>query len=424
MIATKYKTNIFISIIGTIFEFYDFAVYAYLAPIISKLFFPSQSQIVGLISTFAVFATGFLIRPFGSIIFGHIGDKYGRRRALLISIFMMALPTVFIGCLPTYNKIGAFAPVLLVFMRLIQGLSAGGELTGSASYIYEIAPPKKRTFWCSFTASSSMGGVLLGSFTAMLISKILTPAIMSDWGWRVPFLLGFPLAILGIYMRVKINESPLFAKILELKKTYRLPTIEVMKTSLSGFIHTLMITLFTSIAFYLLFVWMPTYLQTFLSKPSVNALFINTITMFEIVVLIPFFALLSERIGRKRLALIGLISLLILVYPLFNLLIYGKPWTIFLVENIFVLCIACIYSVSWISLANFFSTAVRYSGLSMGFNFATSLFGGTTPLICTYLMYKTSILTIPAFYIMIACLLALPSFLAIKEPVAELDESI
>lgn len=417
-----YKKNILISVIGNVLEFYDFTVYAYLAPVISSLFFPLQDQISALISTFAVFAIGYFIRPFGGFVFGHIGDKYGRSKALLISIFMMALPTVLVGLLPTYDKIGIWAPISLVALRLAQGLSAGGELTGVASYIYETSPVKRRGFWCSFVASSSIGGVLLGSLSALLINSFLQPTAITNWGWRLPFLLGFPLAILGIWMRFKLKETPIFEEILKLKKTYAVPVINAVTNSLSGIKNVLMINVFVSVSFFLLFVWMPSYLQTFLGKTAVNSLSINTITMFTLILLIPIFGWLSDFTGRKRMALTGIIAILILVYPLFILLQHNNPWIIFFVETLFILCMCCVEGVLYVSLAEFFSPQVRYSGISIGYNISTSLLGGTTPLVCTYLIHKTSILTIPAIYIMIACLLALPSFFAIKEPVEEEEE--
>jgi MFS transporter, MHS family, proline/betaine transporter len=201
--------------IGNVLEWYDFAIYGFFAPVIAGLFFPSEDKLASLISTFGVFAIGFLMRPVGSVIFGILGDKLGRKRALEISVVMMAIPTTFIGVLPTYSHIGIAAPMLLTLLRLFQGASVGGEFTGSISFVVEHAPKNRRGFYSSWTIFSLLGGILLGSAIASLITNILPKEAVDEWGWRIAFLLGIALGLFGLYLRIGLEDPPDFKRLKE-----------------------------------------------------------------------------------------------------------------------------------------------------------------------------------------------------------------
>ncbi len=194
--------------VGNILEWYDFAVYGFLAPIIGPLFFPEDDTMAGLIKTYGIFAAGYLMRPVGGIVFGHVGDRMGRKKALQLSIAMMAIPTVLVGLLPVYAQIGPMAALLLIVLRLLQGISVGGELIGSMSYLVETAPPGRRGLNGSWSVCGGVAGILLGSLVATLLNNLLSPSAMNDWGWRVPFLSGVVIFAIGSWLRRSLVESP------------------------------------------------------------------------------------------------------------------------------------------------------------------------------------------------------------------------
>src|SRR5919206_3152691 len=213
--SPEYRKAITAGVIGNVLEWYDFGVYGYLVPTISALFFPSGDPLVSLLSTFAVFGVGFVMRPVGSIVFGIYGDRHGRRKALSAVIFVMALSTFAMGLLPTYAQAGVLAPALLVLVRLFQGLSVGGEFGGSTAYIVEFAPADRRGFLGSFQLVGVAGGFLLGSLTAALINSVLPEPDRLSWGWRLPFLFGIAVGIVGAYLRWRLDDTPKFTELEE-----------------------------------------------------------------------------------------------------------------------------------------------------------------------------------------------------------------
>jgi len=214
-----------------VLEWYDFALYGFFAPFIAKQFFPSDDQVSSLLATFGVFAVGFFMRPVGAVIFGILGDKLGRKRALEISVVMMAIPTTLIGVLPTHEQVGILAPILLTVIRLIQGVSVGGEFTGSISYVVEQAPypPGRRGFYSSWTVFSLLGGILLGSAISGLVTNILTPDQMLSFGWRLPFFLGIVIGVIGLYLRRGLDESPTFKRLKEAGQLSKRPIREALQ---------------------------------------------------------------------------------------------------------------------------------------------------------------------------------------------------
>ncbi|MCK4608540.1 MAG: MFS transporter, partial [Gammaproteobacteria bacterium] len=383
-VAASFKQNILAGVIGNVLEWYDFAVYAYLAPIMGALFFPKQDKVAGVISVFIIFALGYAIRPVGGLILGHIADKHGRKKALLISIFMMTIPTVLIGFLPVYHNVALMAPLLLVLLRMAQGVSAGGELTGSAVYLYEAAPPNRRGFWCSMVSSGSMCGVLLGSLVGFLLHAFLPHQLILSWGWRLPFLLALPLGLFGFWMRTSLKETAVFKQFLDSRTTYSMPIISMFKEELPAIIKVILINIFVAVAFYLLFVWMPTYLQLFVGKVPTNMLLITTIVMLVLIILTPISGWLSDKVGRRYLAIFGISAVLILTYPLFSIIISGDFGSILAAQLIFAFCIASLDGVLFVVTAGMFQPRLRASGLTLAYNIPTAFLGGTAPLVCTY----------------------------------------
>jgi MHS family proline/betaine transporter-like MFS transporter len=405
------KQKIIISIIGNILEWYDFTVFAFFAPIIGRLFFPAQNSVIALIKAFGIFAIGFLVRPIGGLLFGHLGDRYGRNKTLQLSIFMMTIPTVLIGFIPVYKHIGYLAPILLLVLRIIQGISAGGELMGSTSYVFEIAPQKRKGYWGSWVTTSSMAGVLMGSLIVTLFHAFVPYNFLLAWGWRIPFYLGSLLGVLGIIMRSRMTETPMFAEVQSAKEISKQPLVDVVVNEFPMIIQIVLINIFVSVAFYVLFIWMPSYLRTFMGKAALSALLINSAIMVMLIFLTPLAGILSDKIGWKKQALFSVFSVAIFAYPLFTLISSGKLWEIIIAEIIFVFFMCGIEGVLSAIMASIFSTKVRFSGLVIGYNFSTAIFGGTAPLLCTYLIHKTGSLMVPAIYLVLAAVVSIPAFI-------------
>ena len=291
---------------GNILEWYDFAVFGFLAPVIADQFFPAHDSLAGLIRVYGVFAAGYLMRPLGGMIFGHIGDRVGRKRALELSILMMALPTFLVGVLPTYAQIGTWAALLLILLRLIQGVSIGGELIGSISYIVEMAPPKKRGLHGSWTLFTATGGILVGSLLVTILRNTLGDEAMADWAWRVPFLLGIAIAGAGLWLRMGLPESDVFEARSD-PGTKQSPVVEALREASGPIAHLCVLLCLFAAGFYILFVWMPTYYADILEPPVPHAYAINSLAMVALLAVIPVAGALSDRFGRRRVLLTGMV---------------------------------------------------------------------------------------------------------------------
>ena len=280
-------------VIGNVLEWYDFGVFGYFAPIIGAQFFPSEDPMASLINAFGVFAAGYMMRPLGGVIFGHIGDRLGRKRALQLSVMMMAIPTTLLGLLPTHAQIGVAASVLLVALRLIQGLSVGGELIGSVSFITEISPPGRRGFMGSWTLVSAIGGSMLGSAVAAAAHGLLDDQSLQAWGWRIPFLAGILVGGVGLWMRRGLQETKDFERIKERGEVGTLPVLDALRGMPLRVLQLFALILMPGAGFYMLFVWWPTYLQKIVDPPVPHALMVNTLAMLVLMTLIPIFGWLS-----------------------------------------------------------------------------------------------------------------------------------
>ena len=379
-------------LVGNVMEWFDFAVYGYFASIIGTHFFPSENPSVSLIAAFGAFAAGFLVRPLGGLLFGRIGDLVGRKRAMVLSVMAMAIPTVLIGLLPTYQTIGIAAPVLIVLLRIIQGLSVGGEYTSSLIFLAEHAKPGHRArtaFWGMWGATS---GILLGSAIGALISGILTEEQLMNWGWRVPFLFGGLVAVTGYLIRRNIHATiPAGSSESPVKDTFGLYRWDVIKVALLnvGF----------GVSFYAAFVYAVTYIKTIDKLPEGVALDLNSISMVLLLILIPFTSWLSDKIGRKPLMIMGSAILTFAAIPLFHLLHATDPLTIFMGEFGFVLAIALIIGGLVAANVELMPSAIRCTGLAFAYNASIGFFGGTTPMVSAWLISSTGDPISPAYWV-------------------------
>lgn len=384
---------------GNILEWYDFAVFGFLAPVMSPLFFPASDAVAGLLKTYGIFAAGYFMRPLGGVVLGWIGDRLGRKRSLQISIFLMAVPTVLVGLLPTHAALGAGAALLLILLRLVQGISVGGELIGSAAYLVETAPPGKRGLTGSLSVSGAVGGILLGSLVVTVLTALLPEAAMSAWGWRLPFLFGAVIFGAGFWLRRHMPETEAFESTREEGGIRRNPVADVLRHHLPEVFHLVLILLLYASCFYTLFVWMPAYLQDFVEPPVDRALTINTLAMVVLVLTIPLMGWLSDRIGRRLALVLAIAAFLLLVYPLFQWIDTGRVGLVLAAQLIFAVIVAGIQGPTPATMIEMFPPENRLSGVGLAYNVALALFGGTSPMVCTWLIAVTGLKTAPAFYL-------------------------
>lgn len=412
ILSTKSIWHIIIGgTVGNVTEWYNFLLYGFLAPIISQLFFPSHNKLLSLTLTFVVFAMSFLMRPLGGILSGWIGDVYGRKRALVISLLMMGIPTLLIGCLPTYASIGIASPILLCVFRILQGLSAGGEHTGSAVYVAEFAPPAHRTLWISTVPTSAALGVLISSAASLLIVASFTNEQLLTWGWRVGYWAGTLLCIISLVLRLTLPETPDFQKMKRMKKksdpTY--PIIDLIHHT-RLFINLIRVFFLAScwgVFYQVLFVWMPTFLTDIRHFSHSTALQINSIYLFVFSCLILCVGYCADDVGCRILLVSSCVALFILSYPLFMLLSVGKLWQIYLAMGVFTFLFSFYIPTAFAIMTELFSVQIRYTALSLGFNIGLALYGGTCPLIVTWLIKITHNTSSPAWYMMLSVIFAL-----------------
>lgn len=401
------------AVVGNVLEWYDFSVYGYLATILASNFFHNQDPTTALLATFATFGIGFVVRPLGGIVIGRMGDKHGRKMALLVTIFMMAFGTVVIGLLPTYESIGILAPILLVICRLVQGFAAGGEWGGATAFIVEWAPSNRRGFYGSFQQASVAGGLLLGSGIAAIISTLLPGEAMEAWGWRIPFLLGGALIPLGVYMRRNIDETPAYREAAEETKAPSVARKEGNWT-LAG--RAFGFTILWTVSYYIMLNYMPTFTQAYAGLSRTQALWSNTIGLLVLVGTVPLMGALSDRIGRKPLLLSCCAAFILLTYPLFLLLTSASGiMMVISVQIVFALMIATFSGPGPAAIAEIFPTASRTTYMSTGYSLATAVFGGFAPYIATWLITRTGSPLSPTFYLIVAAILSSAVILRMRE---------
>jgi MHS family proline/betaine transporter-like MFS transporter len=393
---------------GNLLEWYDFVIYAYMAPLIALKFFPSSDPLAGLLAVFATFGLGFVVRPLGGIVIGRLGDAKGRKVALLVTIFLMALGTAGIGLVPSRAAIGPLAPWLLLLCRLIQGFSAGGEWASATTFIYEWAPAGRRGFFSSLQQSSVACGMLLGSAVAALFTTLLTKGQMADFGWRIPFLLGALILPVGLYTWRKVEETPVF------KRREGAPV--AVGTGMRLAARAIGITVIWTVAYYAVLTYMPVFTAHFSRLGPAAALWSNALSLFVLAVTTPLFGGLADRVGRKPLLLAGAAGFALLTYPLFLLIVRSQSMLPIILAQIMFALMTAIYSGGAPAAMNeIFPPASRLLWMSTGYSLATALFGGFGPFISTWLVRATGSPLSPALYIVGGALISLAASLPLKE---------
>jgi MHS family proline/betaine transporter-like MFS transporter len=396
------KKAIVAAVIGNVLEWYDFAVYAFVASIIAKKFFPGQDEVAALLSAFLAYGLGYVARPLGGIIIGRFGDTRGRKAALLLTMFLMAGGTVLIGLLPTYESIGFLAPLLLVCARLVQGFSAGGEWGTSTAYIVEWAPTGRRGYIGSFQQMSVVAGLLLGSGIAALMNTFFTDAKMEAWGWRIPFLLGGILGPIGLYMRRAMEETPAFVAATGTVPTADQPSGFALAWRAFGF------TIVWTVCFYVLLNYMPTWAQKYMKLSAAQALWSNTIGLFVLLVAIPIMGRLSDRFGRKPLLIACCLCFVVVPYPVLNYLVTGGASfaQLIVVQIVFAVMISMFSGAGPAAIAEIFPTRSRSTWMTSGYAVAVAIFGGFAPFISVWLIEHFGSPTAHSFYLMGAAIIS------------------
>jgi MHS family proline/betaine transporter-like MFS transporter len=399
-------------IAGNVMEWYDFAVYGYFAPAIGQHFFPSRDPTASVIAAFGVFAAGFLMRPLGGLLFGYIGDRIGRQAALTLSVLAMAVPTCLIGLLPDYAQIGVAASALMVGLRLVQGLSAGGEYTTSIVFLVEGAAPGRRGLMGSWSVFGAVAGILLGSAVGAVLTSVVSAEAAQTWGWRVPFLAGLVVGLTGFYIR---RHLPKAAARPEAAPPPSAPVREAFRTAWRAMLRVAGLNVLTAVGFYMMFVYVVTYLQQVVHVRAARALDINTINMVLLLLLMPTAGALSDRIGRKPLLVGAALGMFVFAWPLFWLVHHPDSRLILAGQMGFAVLIGLFLGVVPATMAEAFPARVRCSAVSVGYNLCYSVLGGTTPMVTAYLITRSHNDLSPAFYLMAAAAISLLVLLRLHE---------
>ena len=409
--------------IGNVTEWYDFGVYAYFEPTIQKVFFSNLSDTMGTIATFATFAVAFLVRPFGGLFFGPLADRIGRNKVLATTMILMALGTFAIGCIPDAATIGVFAPILLLFARLIQGFSTGGEYGNAMTFIAEYAPDRKRGFLGSWLEFGTFTGYLMGAIIVTVAGAALTEQQLLDWGWRIPFFVALPLGIVGVYLRTRLADTPAYLALEkeseEREKEYKTGREFKEIFSLWPFLLVCMgLVLAWNVTNYMLTSYMPTYVTTTIDSgvSETTSQLLQIAVMVVALITIPLLGILSDRIGRKPIVWVGAIGLIVLSLPAVLLIRTGSGAGIFVGLLVMGLLLICFSATMPSTLPSLFPTEVRGGALSIAFNVSVSLFAGTTSVVVGTLVKVTGDLNWPGYYLIIAGVIGAVSVWFTLEP--------
>lgn len=384
---------------GTVVEWFDFAVYGFMATIIATTFFPESTGAVALLQTFAIFAVAFALRPIGGAVFGMLGDRIGRKSVLILTVLLMSGSTAAIGLLPSYNQIGIWAAVLLTAARCLQGLSAGGEYAGAVTYVIEHSPPQQRARWGSAMPTATFAAFAAAALLSYVLTTGLGEAAMQAWGWRIPFLIAAPLGLIAFWVRRKLGESPMFAAAAEDDTTEHAPLRSTIRTQarpmmvLTGYISL------TALSFYIFSTYMTTFLREVVQLDAVSVLASNVLALTLAAVMAPLAGIICDRFGRRKTMFASALLLAATAIPGY-MIAAGATFTTALVGQLLIMLGAVVSNVvTAVLLTEVFPTRVRYTASGVTYNVAYALFGGTAPYIATWLIDVTGNPISPAIYL-------------------------
>nr|WP_318381629.1 MFS transporter [uncultured Enterobacter sp.] len=415
MVSRKLRKVLLATGVGHFVEWFDFGLYGTLAAIIGLQFFQAGDPSVALLSSFAVFGAGFIMRPLGGLYFGSLGDRVGRQKILATVILLTSGATFVMGLLPTYHQIGITATVLLVITRLVQGFAAGGESSGATTFLAEYAPNARRGYFTCWIDNFGFMAFVAGSGLVFLLTALLGESAMSDWGWRIPFLVAGPLGWVGLYLRKHLEDSPEFLAMVKHGKTSATPLRTAVTTAWGALLFCVGFVVIKAVGHWTLQTFMPSYLSTQMHFSKLDSYAITTIGLFAIAVMVPFMGLLSDKYGRKPLMLAGCGGFILFSYPAMMVMANGNMLSAVLAMLMLGAFIAAFDGACSAAMAELFPTSIRYGGLSIAYNFAVAFFGGITPWFSVWLITATGDQFSPAFYVMGAALITFLTVMRAKE---------
>ncbi|WP_020170088.1 MFS transporter [Gordonia polyisoprenivorans] len=401
--------------IGNFITWFDFAAYGFLAVILGDVFFPSSNPATSLLATFAAFGVAFLMNPVGGFVFGRLGDKLGRKRILATVILLMSFSTFAVGLLPGYAAIGITAPVLLVILRIIQGFAAGGEPGGAATFLVESARKGRRAQTVSFWHASSYLANAAASLLVLFLHAVLSDGAMHDWGWRIPFLIAGPLGLVGLYIRLRLSDTAEFERLQSEGEVSQSPVREAIATHWRQILQVIGCIALQGAAFYFIFVYMETYLQSQVGFSPIQASVSTIICLCSAAIAIFAFARLSDRVGRRPVIIAGAVTSTAIVYPAFAGFATGNVIAIVIAHAAMGICLAMFMSASGAAMVEIFPSRVRYAGFSIGFNVSVAIFGGTAPYVATYLISVTGSSLAPSLILIVTGSMAIVAALTLRE---------
>jgi MHS family proline/betaine transporter-like MFS transporter len=401
--------------IGNFVEWYDFAVYGYSAAVIAKVFFPAGHDTAALLGSLAIFGVTFLLRPLGGIILGRLGDRIGRRPVLSVTVLLMGLATTLMGLLPSYASIGIAAPLLLLLLRLAQGFFGGGEFSGASTYLVEYAPPNRRGLWATLSMATGVFPFAVCGVVILAVTTAMSPATYAGIGWRLPFLFALPLALAGLYLRLRIEETPAFREVQDAGAVESAPMTAVLRGHLRPVLLVFGISSLNAVGSYTVTSYMPTFLGTQAGMAPGTALVASSIAVAVLAVLLPVAGRLGDRLGRRPLILAGTIGVILLAVPGYLVAGMGTLGAAVIGQLLMIVPLTGISAVLGPAMCELFPTNVRYSGSALGYNVAYACFGGTAPFVAQFLIVRTGTPIAPAFYLVFFGLVALIAVVKLPE---------
>lgn len=415
-ISLKREHNTILAVtIGSILEWYEIYLFVYWSPILSQLFFDHSSRIYNLMDTFLLFGIGFLARPFGGLIFGRIGDIIGRKKSLILSIFVMIFPTVIMGLLPTYTQIGIYAPIFLVILRFIQAIPAGGELPGAFCYLYENTAPAHRRYMTSWGAVGQQIGIMISMLECFFLEKFLSPEDLHSWGWRVSFLVGGLIGLFGFYIRHKLKETLLFKELEYHHHKEKHSVFQVVMRHKGKIMFGVLFCLLNSVGFYLISVLFPVFFRDLLKINYTTNLQISLFLLAITTIPLPLIGMLGDRWNNKKMLIFSTIAIILLLYPMYLAVIESSLVFSISVAIIFILFFACITALIPFRFADLFSTSERFTCVGVSYNIVDGIFGGFTPFLALYLYNREGGPEIIYWLLLGVALISLFSYFKIQE---------
>lgn len=400
---------------GHFVEWFDFGLYGTLATAISLHFFKSGNPQAALLSAFAIFGAGFVMRPLGGLFFGSMGDRIGRRSTLALVVLITSGATALMGILPTWQSVGVVAPFLLVVLRLVQGFAAGGESSGATALLAEYAPANRRGFVSSFVDVFGFLAFVVGAGLVLAFTALLGEDALNSWGWRVLFLVAAPLGLVSLYLRLKLEDTPEFKAVKSKGKVVGNPLRTSLRTSWKALLFCICFVVVKAVGHWTLQTFMPSYLQNDLGYSAISSYGALVVALLFIILMVPIFGLISDKIGRRPVMIAGCAGFIVLTYPALVLMSTGHFLAAAGALMLLGLFMAAFDGAMSAAMAELFPTNIRYGSMAIAYNVSVAIFGGITPFFATFLITSTGNRFAPAFYVMAAALVTLIAVLRARE---------